>query len=61
MQIAQCGAHIFDGVQHVGADDEIERLRFEFLFGARFFEIENLEVHFGKCRQLLRGAGEKCS
>ena len=34
-------------------------LRFEFLFDARFFEIENLELHFRKRRQLLRRAGEK--
>ena len=60
MQIAQCGAHIVDGVQHVGPNDEIERSRFEFLFDARFFEIENLKLHFGKCRQLLRGAGKEC-
>ena len=48
MQIAQCGAHIADGVQHVGADDEVERPRFEFLLDAGFFEIENLELHFRK-------------
>ena len=35
-------------------------LRFEFLVDARFFEIENLELHLRKRRQLLRGAGKKC-
>ena len=37
-------AHIAHRVQHVGADDEIERARFEALLGARFFEIENLAL-----------------
>ena len=33
--------------------------RSELLLDARFFEIENLELHLRKRRQLLRGAGEK--
>ncbi len=61
MQISQRGAHIADRVHHVGADDEVERRRFQFLLDARFFEIENLEFHFRKRRQLLRCAGEKSS
>jgi hypothetical protein len=59
MQIAQGCAHIAHRVQHVGPDDEVECISFKFLVGARFFEIENLEFHFRKCRQLLRCAGEK--
>jgi hypothetical protein len=45
MQVAQCGAHIFDCVQHIGADNEVERFRFEFLLDRRLFEIENLKFH----------------
>ena len=61
MQVPQGGAHIADGVQHVGPNDEVECRRFELLFHARFFEIENLELHLRKRRQLLRRAGKKCS
>ena len=53
MQISQRKAHIADGMQDVGSDDEVERLRFKFLFYARFFEIEDLEFDFRKRRQLL--------
>ena len=60
MQIMQCSTHIADGVQHVGPDNEVECSCFEFLLHAWFFEIENLELHLQKRRQLLRGAGKKC-
>ena len=59
MQIAQSSAHIFDRVQHIGADNEVERSRFQFLIGSGFFEIENLKFHFWKRRQLLRGGGKE--
>jgi len=60
MNVAQSSAHIFDRVQHVRSDDEIERLRFRVSAPRKFLEIKNLELHFRKCRQLLRRAGEKC-
>ena len=47
-------------MQHVGADDEIERASLEALLHARFLEIENFVFHLGKTGQLLHGAGEKC-
>ena len=59
MQVSQRKAHIAGGMQDVGSDDEVERLRFKFLFDARFFEIEDLEFDFRKRRQLLGCAGEK--
>ena len=46
-------------MEHVGADDEVERAGFESLLGARFFEIENLRLDLGKGRELLHRAGEE--
>ena len=41
-QMAERRADVAHGVEHIGADDEVERSRGEILLGARFFEIENL-------------------
>ena len=58
-QMAERRAHIAHRVQHVGADDEVERLRGEILFGAGFFEIENLALDLGEGGELLHRAGEE--
>ena len=59
MQMAERRAHIAHRVQHVGADDEVERSGVEILLGARFFEIENLALDFGERGQLLQRAGKE--
>ena len=59
MQISQRGAHIADRMDHIRPDDEVERRRFQLLLHARLFEIENLELHFRKRRELLLRAPEK--
>ena len=59
VQMAERRADIAHRVQHVGADDEVERSGGEILLGARFFEIENLALDFGERGQLLQRAGEE--
>ena len=61
MQISQCGAHIAHRVHDVGSDNEVERCRFQFLLHARFFEIEDLELHFRKGGELLLRSGKESS
>ncbi len=46
-------------MDHIRADNEVERARLQLLFRGRFFEIENLELDLGKGGQLFAGAGEK--
>ena len=46
-------------MQHIGADDEIERARLVALLDARFFEIKTFVFDFGKTGKFLRGAAEK--
>ena len=58
--MAERGANIADRVQHVGADDEVERTCGELLIRAWFFEIENLALDFRESRQLLQRAGKEC-
>ena len=53
MQMAERHADIAHRVQHIGADNEVERACGEILIGARFFEIENLALDFGERGQLL--------
>ena len=60
VNVPQRHAHVADGMEHIGAEDEIERAGLEALFGARLFEIEDLELHLRKGRQLLHRAGEEC-
>jgi len=57
--MAEGRAHVADRVQHVCADDEIERFRGEVLFDAGFFEIENLALDFREGGELLQRAREK--
>jgi hypothetical protein len=47
-QMAERDTDISDRVQYIGADDEVERSGGEPLLRARFFEIENLALDFGK-------------
>src|SRR6185295_6773498 len=56
MQMAERLADITHRVQHIGADDEVERTFSETLLGAGLFEIENLALDLRKCGQLLKSA-----
>jgi len=57
--VAERRGNIAYRVQHIGADDEVERSCGEILIGARFFEIENLALDFGERGQLLQRAGKE--
>ena len=54
MKIGQRRPHITDRVQHVRANNQVERLRKKFLLGARLFQIKNLTSYFGKGGELLQ-------
>ena len=50
VNVPQCNTHFADGMEHICAENEIERAGLEALFGARLFEIKNFELHLRKGR-----------
>ena len=59
LDIAQRGAEIGHGMEHVGADDEVKALELELLLRRGFLKVEDLELHFRTAGELLARGGKE--